>query len=253
MHRRQLLAATSLAIAGLAGCNDDNDQIKKRSRDETESITATTVGEDPDTESTVETPTDAPEASLDITNHHKHVEKHDDQTDVYVEAFVDNSGTVRSGSIELQADWYDEDGNRLDYDRLWLRTLHAGETWEARVYYLGGEPEAIADYEIDVEFSPAEGTLDPAGLTLHSTEMQVRADEGDVAVRGEVENTSGSDQHSATAIAKFYDDDGLVLGDNHTTTSDFLVGGTWQFKVWWTSRDRTDRIDSYEVLLADTA
>lgn len=255
MQRRHFLASTGLALTTtVAGCGEDTEDIEGGSRDETD--TPEDDGE-AELEETTETPTSEEgtpegEASLEITNHELHVEEGDFSTDVFVEAVIENSGDGRSGNIELQADWYDADGNYLGNDTEWLTTLNAGETWEARVYYFGGDSDDIDDYEIDGEFSPPSGTIDPEGLELLSSEMSVSEDDREAEVRGEVENTSGDDQDYVAAIAKVSDDAGVVLGDDWTNVTDLRAGETWRFSIGWRGRDRTSRAASHEVLLTDS-
>lgn len=255
MQRRHFLAATGVGLTPtIAGCGETTEDIEGGSRDETDTPGD---GDQAALEETTETPTEgdeepAGEPSLEITNHEMQTVEDDFWTDVYVEANIENTGDGRSGNIELQADWYDADGNYLGNDTAWLITLHPDETWEARVYYLGSDAEEIEDYEIEGEFSQPGGKLNPEGLELLSSEMSIREDDGDVEVRGEVENTSGDDQDYVAAIAKISDDSGVVLGDDFTNVTDLREGETWRFSVSWYGRDRIDRADSHEVLLADS-
>lgn len=93
-----------------------------RSRDETGTTTDPDDSDNVGSESTVEV-TDAGEASLEITNHDRYVCLVVALLDVFVEPIVENRGDVRAGNIELQADWYDKDGNSLNYDKLLFTNL----------------------------------------------------------------------------------------------------------------------------------
>lgn len=262
MQRRHVLASTVGIAATIAGCGDDPEEIEGGSRDETDTPTATDsepqngdeeLEEQTDTPTEEETDTPESEPNLELASHEMQTVEHEYWTDVYVEAIVENSGDAASGNIEVQADWYDEDGNYLDNDTAYLTTLQAGETWECRVYYLGSDAEEVADYEVGGEFYARSGEINPEGLELLESEMSVRENDDDVEVRGRVRNTSGSDQDYVEAIATIYDDDkGVVMGDEFTNVTDFREGETWRFSMTWFGRDRTSRATSHQVYLGDS-
>lgn len=254
--RRYYLAAAGISLIALAGCTSSStEDVEGGTRDNestnesnTESSNESNTADAEDTEGDDDENEGTP--ALEIIEHELVVEEGEFSTDVYVEALIENSGDAPSGNIELQADWYNADGNYLDNSRNWLVSLGAGESWEARIYHLGSNSETVDDYELEGEFTEEPAAINPAGLELLDSEMQVG--ENEVVVTGEIENTSGEIQNYVAATAKIYDEDGLVLGDNFTNVSDLRAGETWAFEVSWHGRDRVDRAASHEVLTADT-
>lgn len=246
--RRYYLAATGISLIALAGCTSSStEDVEGGTRDNKSSNESNTVNAEEDQGDDDE---DEGMPALEIVEHELVVEEGEFSTDVYVEALIENSGDALSGNIELQADWYNADGNYLDNSRNWLVSLGAGESWEARIYHLGSNSETVDDYELEGEFTEEPAAINPAGLELLDSEMQVG--ENEVVVTGEIENTSDEIQNYVAATAKIYDEDGLVLGDNFTNVSDLRAGETWAFEVSWHGRDRVDRAASHEVLTADT-
>ncbi|ADJ16678.1 hypothetical protein C497_06094 [Halalkalicoccus jeotgali B3] len=194
--------------------------------------------------------TDEGTSAIEIVDHELIVDEGDYITDVYVEALIENTGDAPSGNIELQADWYNADGNYLDNDIGWLISLAPGESWEARVYYLGSNPEEVEDYEFEGEFDEELTNPNPDGLELLGSEMEVGEDEA--VVTGEIENTSDETEDYVAAVAKIYDEEGVVLGDNYTNVTELRGGETWSFEVSWRGRDRTDRAATHELLVSNT-
>lgn len=258
MERRKFLATAMLAT--IAGCSgDDTEEMDDQADDDTTQTETTAEGED-ETETEDETATteddeddesdSSGEPSLEITDHELVVEEGDYTTDAYVAATVENTGDAPSGPVELIVDWYDGDENYVDNDSWYLQSLGAGETWAARVYFLGTGAEDIESYEIEGEFDTESPSFDPEGLNLVSHEMKVGDDEA--VIEGEIENETGSDVSYVEVIGKVYDADGVVLGDEWTNVSDLPAGETWTFDLSWRGRDRLDQADGYELLVTDS-
>ena len=226
MNRRSLLVGTGASLTALiAGCTESSD-VEGGSRDDEESTDEESTGEESTGE---ESPSES--ANLEIVDHELVVEEGDFSTDVYVEAIVENTGEVPSGAVRLQADWYDGDGNYLDNDTDRLTMLGEGETWSARVYYLGSGAEDIDDYEIEGEFD--EDTYEPPeGVSLVDSSMNVEEDDFggmEVIVEGRVENETDEDLSYVEVIAIIYNDSGDVLGDAWTNVTELRAGETWAF------------------------
>ncbi|MDJ1433539.1 FxLYD domain-containing protein [Halostagnicola sp. A-GB9-2] len=241
MQRRDVLmgsgAAFSLILAGCAG--DDAEDVEGGTRDDDNG-----TGDDNGSSGS---------ADLEIVDHDLVVEEGAFSTDIYVAATVENSGDEPSGDIELQADWYDSDGNYLDNDAGRLTSLEAGETWSARVYHHGSGTEDVEDYELEGEFD--EDAHEPAdGLTLADSTMEVRDDE--LVVEGEIENETGEEQSYVEIVAKVYDEDGVALGDEWTNVTDLRADETWAFDVEYFSADIRNRIDEaedHDILIKDSS
>ena len=257
MERRKFLStATLVALAGCTG--DDTEEMDDSADDETRTGTTTTTGEET-TEDGEETTADdddgdsdsAGEPSLEITGHELVVEEGDYTTEAYVEATVENTGDAPSGTVELSVDWYDGDENYMDNDSWYLQSLGAGETWAARVYFLGTGAEEVESYEIDGEFDTEPPSFDPEGLTLAAHDMKVGEDEA--VIEGEIDNETGSEVSYVEVIGKVYDADGVLLGDEWTNVSDLPAGETWTFDLSWRGRDRMDRVDDYEIRFTDSS
>lgn len=258
---RRLYLASTASLAALAGCTDDTetDEIEDQtaeadSDDETEEAEdedADVDDEDPEEDDDEEEEEPTEEAVIEMVDHELVVEEDDISTTVYVEAMLENTGAGPSGRIDLEVDWYDEDGNYLDDGRTWLLTLPAETEWEAHIYHLGSGDEDVADYEIDGEFGlERPDAFDPEGLEVVDSDIQVG--ERDLDVTGEIINDTGDEASYIQAIATLFDEDGVVLGDARTNVSGVPDGETWAFDMSWNGRDRIPRVDDYELHVTDS-
>lgn len=259
-----LLTSGGVALSALfAGCSSDStndtEEMDGGTRDDGENgnengeiENGNENGGDGNGDTTTES---AETADLKIVDHELVVEEGHFET--YVEATVENSGSVPSGSLELQASWYDSDGNYLNNDTGRLKSLGDGETWAARVYCIKTNAESIADYEIEGEFS--EDAYKPAeDLTLVDSSMNVTENEWgeeELAIEGEVRNESDNNQDYVEAIAKVYNGDGNVLGDEYANVTDLRAGETWSFSFDHFFEDVSDRLDEvaeHKILLKNS-
>lgn len=187
------------------------------------------------------------DAQIEITDHEL---VHDDSgfsTETYVAATVENTGDGPTGEISIEASWYSE-GDYLDADTVYLQTLGAGETWLARVEYLGSGGEDIDDYELEYEVE-ADPPSASDGLDLAESDMRVGEDE--VIIEGRVENNTDDDQSYIQATAKLYNSDGAVLDDVWTNVTDVPEGETWAFDVSWFEPGRTEEVADYEIVISN--
>lgn len=224
MHRRQYLAV--VAAAAIAGCGGGSGD---RSGDD-----------DGDAGGGGEPQVDIVESSLETV-------EGEYSTETYASATVENSGSVRSGDVELTARWYDSDGNLLDDDSESLPSLAAGQTWNARVEALVDD-EKIDDFELDGEFE-VEAPTAPDGVELVDSELRVTED-GDVSVVGSAENGSGELLDYMEANAMLFDADGDVLAGSFDNQTEVPAGETWSFEIEFYGMARADQIDTHEMLLA---
>lgn len=247
MQRRKLLVGSGATLSAIfAGCTSDNTKdVEGGTRDDDDDNSSDGSAEDDNGSDD-----DNSEPNVEIGNHELVVSEGQFSTEVYVEATIENTGDAPSGNIELQADWYDSDDNYLDNDRSWLISLGAGETWEGRIHYLGSNSEDVDDYELEGEFSERSGEQ-PDHLEPQDVEMEVGDNE--VVVSGTIENTGDADESYVAAIAKIYDGDGIVMGDDYTNVTDLRASESWAFDVSWRGRDRVSRAEDYELMVADTA
>ncbi|WP_254769393.1 FxLYD domain-containing protein [Salinilacihabitans rarus] len=265
MFRRKLLLASGSAFtAVLAGCASGNEEIEGGSRDddddeedgnEADERTDTTSDNDSEDGSEDESEdgsADVGSADLEILDHEMVLEEGDFLDDVYVAATVENSGDERSGQIELQVDWYDEEGNYLDNDTGRLRSLPAGGTWTSRTYALTVDAEDVDDYEIEGEYGddPRTGA---EGLTLVDSSMVVQGDE--LEIEGQVENETDEDEDYVEVVATVYDGEGRVMGDEWTNVTDLRAGETWAFQFEHFGPDIRNRVEEaadHEVFVTDS-
>jgi hypothetical protein len=251
MRRRTYLTTAGITLAALAGCTSsegDTEDVDTPTDDETEAQDDSN-DENTDTETETEeetTEVSSGKAAIEITEHELVVNEGDYSTDVYVLATVENTGDAASGQINLTAEWYDDSGNFLDNDDAYLASLGAGETWSARVFYLGSDGGQVADYEFSGEFN-TEPPADPDGLELTTSELQVGEDTA--VISGEVANNRDESVSYVEAVGKFYDGDGVVLKSDMTNVSDLPAGETWSFEVEALGHVRYDAIADHEVII----
>ena len=126
-----------------------------------------------------------------------------------------------------------------------MQTLAAGETWLARIDAVTDDEE-IDDYELTTEIGD-EPPQPPADVEVLESELQTGEDE--VSITGRVENNTGDRLGYIEAIARVYDDENRVLGDEYTNQTDLPEGETWRFNIDRPVRYRIDEVDDHDVLL----
>ncbi len=172
-------------------------------------------------------------------------------TDVYVSVAVENVGAGHSGTLEVVADWYNDAGEYMGNDSAFLNSLGPGEIWAARVYYLGGSGEEVNDYEVAGEYNVEPPDMNPDGLSLLESELQVGEDEA--VVSGRVENRRTEPVSYIEATAKLYDAEGVVLGDEWTNVTDVPAGEVWAFELTWLAFGRAQDVAEHSMWLEDSA
>lgn len=253
-RRRYLTTAGTLLIPALAGCSDgDTEDMDGGSEGGDGGEEGGSNDENGDEEAGEEGQdyAESGEAALEITDEELVIDEGEFSTDVYVEAIVENTGDGPSGDAEISVDWYNEAGDYLDNSSALLASLPAGETWEARPSFLGSGAEEVDDFDVTGEFDTEPKAVNPEGLELVDSELQVSDDEA--VIRGTIENASGEEQSYVEVIATIYDDEGTILGDEWTNVTDLPEGETWQFDMTWLDRARSDRAAEIEVVVADSA
>ena len=258
MRRRTYLTTIALTTsAGLAGCAGEdgengsgNEGGEGESTGGTENEESTPPTEETETRTETETETETAESEgepdIQTSPGELSVDESGYSPETYVPAEVTNEGEGASGRITLAAEWYDENGDYLDNDTEYLQTLAAGETWLARVDALTDDEE-IDDYELTTEIGD-EPPQPPADVEVLESELQTGEDE--VSITGRVENNTGDELGYIEAIARVYDDEKRVLGDNYTNETDLPEGETWRFSIDRLARYRIDEVDDHDVLLS---
>ena len=254
MRRRTYLTTIALTTsAGLAGCagedgeNASGNEESTPPAEETETETATETETETETETGTETETAESEGEPDIQTSpgELSVDESGYSPETYVPAEVTNEGEGASETITLTAEWYDENGDYLNDDSEYLQTLAAGETWLVRIGALTNDEE-IDDYELTTEIDE-EPPQPPADVELLESELQIGEDE--MSITGRVENNTGDELGYIEAIARFYDDENRVLGDEYTSETDLPEGETWRFNIDRLILYPIDEVDDHDVLL----
>ncbi|WP_255595025.1 FxLYD domain-containing protein [Haloprofundus salilacus] len=137
----------------------------------------------------------------------------------------------------------------MDNSSAYLQSFGAGETWAARVSYLGTSAEEVAAYELEGEYDREPPIPVGDGLELLDSEMKVGEDE--VIISGQIENGTGDNVSYLEVIGKIYDEGGIVLGDEWTNVTDIPAGETWLFEMSWLGWERVTAADDYEISLAE--
>lgn len=256
LRRRYLIATgTTLAIAGCSGSDTENvDEGGEAALDGT-----STAGGGGQTPAADESASPEQTSAADSTGEpevvlgERELTIEDDgvTTNAFVEVDVRNEGDAPSGWVTLEVWWYNENGDLLDSRTHRLYTLGPGETWAARVYHLGSDSGNVADFELEGEFEVEAPSPPPDGVELLESELRVGDNSADVV--GRVRNGSGNELSYIEAIAKIYDENGVVLGSEYTNETDVPSDTTWQFDVSWLGRDRLERAADHEVVLSDSA
>ena len=197
------------------------------------------------------TPGPASESAVALLDHELVVEDGRFSTDAHVDARLRNAGGVASGSVDVAVNWYDAAGNYLDNDVAYLRSIGPGETWAARVDYLGGDGGEVADYEIDATYVVEPPSTNPPGLSVVGSEMVVVDDQA--VISGRVENARPEAAPYVEAVGKVYDASGVVLGDEWTNVTDVPAGRTWAFELSWWVPDRVGEAADHAVWITDSA
>ncbi|MXV60985.1 hypothetical protein GS429_02705 [Natronorubrum sp. JWXQ-INN-674] len=184
---------------------------------------------------------------IDVRDHELVIDENGPAPDVFVDVTVENVGDAPSGRIDLEVEWYDENGLSLYETFEWLRTLGAGETWQARVYHLP-DPDEVADYDLAISVDDEAPTA-PDGVVLEDSEMAVG--ERRVEIEGLAANEIGAELPYIEAIGIIYDEDCVVIGSGRTNATDVPADEPWAFDLSWRGRDRLEDAAAHRIVLSD--
>lgn len=221
MRRRDYLGLTGVALAGLAGCAEESDEIDDP-QDEDDSGSDDTPTEEP-------TPTEpSGEPNVQFGDSELVIDDSGVTTDAYAEVIVENVGDGPTGQVTVAVEWYDADGNYLDDNAGQLPSLDAGETWVAQVSAPTSDPENIDSIEVSGEFknSPPVG---PEGMKVAESELEIA--EFESIITGVAENRRDDEIGYVEAHGKIYDDQGRVIGGAWTNETDIPAGTDWAFEI----------------------
>ena len=151
MERRKILRALAVGIAvPAAGCAEDDGP------DDEDSGTVSGEPGDQESESGDADENDDSDDSgddsggLEIVEH----EFYEEDFEAGVEGTVENTGDESIDYVEVRVEFYDDEGVRIEDGIDNTEDLDGGEQWRFDVVYLGDDPEAVEDYDIEVSDSP---------------------------------------------------------------------------------------------------
>lgn len=238
--RREFLVSAGGALA-LAGCSStpegDSNSTEPPTSPPTEERTTDSTPENGTIVDTTET-TQPQEAKTDLDvsiDQAEWVEK-----GVVAESIISNRADVAIRSLELIVDWYDADGNFIDWDSKRVPALGTGKTW-----YLQIEPSTdrkIDAFEATARGIPLERDI-PDGIEIQSSEVE---DSGPQVV-GILSNTQSSEV-GVNVIATVYEE-GWLTHAGRTTQSRIPAGANWSFNIPVRVADANDRSPGNEIEL----
>lgn len=208
-NRREYIASVGTTTF-LAGCLASQEQ---------QTPTETSTPDDTENQSTNETTAgDQQEVETDFNLEIDTSEWFDEGT--VAEFIVTNRGDVAIRQLELVVDWYDEDGDYLDWDSVDVPALGSNKSWYVHVERSTDRP--VDSFEATASGIPQERTV-PDGLKIRSSEVN---DVGDV--EGILSNTRSSEV-GVSLIATVYDTGGWLTNVGQTTQRRIPAGADWEF------------------------
>lgn len=220
--RREFLASIGMAVV-LAGCSSTPDENSSSTEPPTSLPT-----EERTTDSTPENGTVADtRETTQLQEAKTNLDVSIDQAEwvdkgVVVESIVSNRADVPTRSLELIVDWYDADGNFIDWDSKIVPALDTGKTW-----YLQIEPSTdrrIDDFEATARGIPLERDI-PDGVEIRSRKIE---DSGPQIV-GILSNTRSSEV-GVNVIATVYEE-GWLTHAARVIQSRIPAGANWSFNI----------------------
>lgn len=252
-------AGATIALAGCAADTEDMSGGTTPTPTETESesnggqATGTPTETDTETESETESPTETEsgEASVSIENEELKVEESSYSTDAYVLAEVVNSSEAVAGQLSLEARFYDADGNFLDNGSASLARLKGGETWQARVSFLG-DAENVDGFELEGEYNSMPSFPGEDVVKLLDSELSTSAD--NPVITGRLENVSDDAVDYVEVHGLFYADETTIIDAEWTNQTDIPDGETWKFELeLWDMYDLKSEITGHDVVVSEVS
>jgi hypothetical protein len=152
--------------------------------------------------------------------------------------------------LEVKAEFLNEAGEVVDTSFESVRNFSPDEIWEVVVPYLGDASDAdSATLSIETAIAGTE-PVPPTNITL--LEKKFETPESDLkspTMAGQIENTGTEELPYLEADAKFYTENGKLLGDAADSVTGLDPGQVWEFSVEFPaySNEIADRVDSAEL------
>src|SRR5699024_7630487 len=133
-------------------------------------------------------------------------------------------------TIELQAQFNNDNGDILTTGSAYFQGLEKGKTWNFYVPSLASQTPA--DGEVKVASATAGSPPSDPGAKVVESSLNEPADEfSGPTVTGRAKNTSGSALPYLEARIHFLADDGTALESDFTNITNLPAGETWSFKL----------------------
>jgi hypothetical protein len=171
-------------------------------------------------------------------------------TNAAVYAEVENPSTELLTHLEVRADFLNESGEVVDVSFESIRNFAPDEIWEVVVPYLGDASDAdSANVSIETAIVGKE-PVPPTNITLLEDTLELPdSDLEPPTVTGRIENNGSEELTYLEADAKFFGQNGHVLGDTTDSVTGLDPNQVWEFAVEFPaySNEIADRVDSYEL------
>jgi hypothetical protein len=181
-------------------------------------------------------------------------EKRETQFSTNAEMHGKIKNTARDGELSYlaaEAVFTDSSGNVVDRSVESIG-LSAREVWDVVVPYLGDASDAASGKLTITESHAGRSPIPPANITVIEDSLEEPDEELEPPkVVGELRNTGTAELSFLEASAKFYAENGNVLGENSATVTGLPAGKSWSFEVpfYAHSTERAERIAEYELSL----
>jgi len=165
---------------------------------------------------------------------------------------VTNNGEGDSGETRMNVDWLDGNGSFLGTSSTSVRMLRSGEVWQAHIFARGEvQAEQIEDFDLYGDF---ETFFPEPSDSLEVTDTNLSRDEtSGVELNVTVEQTEEPIPDEATAIGRFFNQEGELIGDNTNWETDIPTDRPWRFSIDapFASERGPAQIEDYEVVIID--
>ena len=243
-------------MAGIAGCSGGTEDVEGGDHSSPAPTATSASTNDPTTtptesatptETATSTPSVAPAVSIADSAFER--KEGDYQTEAFALVTFTNEGSGTAGEVRTTVRFYDDDDNLVDDTIATLPYLKSGETWKAKVPYLGDGSEVVS-HKVDGEFERKPPRLNPDGVSTTDTKLSM--DDFGVKVTGVMVNELDEMADYVAAHARFWNGDTIIGGglDNQTEVP---AGENWKFESSWTGYgDWYENASDFDVALEVT-
>lgn len=265
ISRRQMLATSGLAIAGVAGCGELSNETPGNNRTTTAVTTPQDTSAKPtratgdttktqqvpentetDTETSTPTGTKTPQSvsGTVLSRELVMIPSTTDSSSV-VRTVVKNTGSAIE-YVRVTVTFYGSNQNIVDSRVDALPIVEPGEVWESYVPF-EGDKDDLTGFEsiVSVSLSPIR---EIANIELLS--QQLRHSNETVSITGTAKNTQSTSLLDVVANGKFYANNGHVIGYNLARIQKLSSGQSWNFTIPYPGVVGQDRISDIGVIFS---